>query len=88
MSFRHRKFNSRPFFRGETMLCTVQRNNGDNSVSFVEVPADSGSFPMPEPSEYTLDKLLSAGVPLQSVPSTLIHDDSVLNSIPLTDNNN
>lgn len=82
MSFRHRKFNVSHSLSGEVMQSIIVRDNGDDTLSYASVDAVSSNFPMPEPSDYTLDKLLNSGLPLDFVNPTLIGNSDVLNSIP------
>lgn len=89
MSFRNHKFRITHNFTGPVMQTRKENIKSDGSVSVVEVDSTSENFPMPEPSDYTLDKLINAGVPLTPVSSSLLPDtDSLLNSLNSDNNEN
>ena len=89
MAFRNHKFKPVIENTGPVMESSRYIVNDDSSLSLVSVVDDNNNNPMPEPEEYTLDKLINAGVPLDTVKSNLLSSDAVFNSLidEVVDNN-
>lgn len=99
MAFRHRKFQKTPLTNCvpfETLVCRPV-SQSDGSVIYSTVALDDASLngSLPSPSDYTLEKLLNANVPLQRVDISLDNTPTdenisnfVNNNLKIEDNEN
>lgn len=79
MAFRHHKFNTRMSLAGYDVEQPTLEANGKGYFNLVNRSVNVLNKAIPEPSDYTLEKLLNSNVPLQPAHATLDDNPSVSN---------
>lgn len=79
MAFRHHKFITRMSLVGRAVEQPILEANGKGDLTLVNRNVNVLNKAIPEPSDYTLEKLLNSNVPLQPAHATLDDNPSVSN---------
>lgn len=79
MAFRHHHFVTRISYVGRDVEQPILEHDGNGFLSLVNRSVNEVNRGMPEPSDYTLEKLLNSNVPLHPVGVTLDNDPSESN---------
>lgn len=79
MAFRHHHFATRMSFPGRVVEQPILVTDGKGFLNLVNRSVNEVNKAMPEPADYTLEKLLNSNVPLQPVGVTLDNNPSQSN---------
>lgn len=79
MAFRHHHFATRMSFSGRVVEQPILVPDGKGFLNLVNRSVNEVNNAMPEPADYTLEKLLNSNVPLQPVGVTLDNNPSQSN---------